>query len=57
MVMLSHAAALAASGGAGARVSGHVGADGSAEENIALSKAVWQKLAQNGGKVPESLKH
>jgi hypothetical protein len=34
----------------------HVGADGSAEENIALHKAVMQKLADNGGKVPDSLK-
>ena len=34
----------------------HVGADGSAEENIALSKAVWKKLADNGGKVPADLK-
>ena len=34
----------------------HVGADGSAEENIALHKAVMQQLAQNGGKVPETLK-
>jgi nucleoid-associated protein YgaU len=34
----------------------HVGADGSAEENIALHKAVMQKLAENGGKVPENLK-
>ena len=33
-----------------------VGADGSAEQNIALSKAVWKKLAENGGKVPASLK-
>lgn len=32
------------------------GADGSAEQNIALSKGVMQKLAENGGKVPESLK-
>ncbi len=32
------------------------GADGSAEQNIALSKAVMQKLAANGGKVPDSLK-
>ena len=30
------------------------GADGSAEQNIALSKAVMQKLAENGGKVPEA---
>ena len=35
----------------------HVAADGSAEENIALHKGVMQKLAENGGKVPESLKH
>jgi 3-oxoacyl-ACP reductase-like protein len=34
----------------------HVGADGSAEENIALHKAVMRKLAENGGKVPDSLK-
>jgi hypothetical protein len=32
------------------------GADGSAEQNIALSKAVWKKLAESGGKVPDSLK-
>ena len=34
----------------------HVGADGSAEENIALHKAVMQELAENGGKVPASMK-
>src|SRR5271157_6070140 len=34
----------------------HVGPDGSAEENIALHAAVMQKLADNGGKVPDSLK-
>jgi hypothetical protein len=34
----------------------HVGADGTAEENIALHKAVMAKLAENGGKVPDSLK-
>ena len=34
----------------------HVGADGSAEENIALHRAVMQKLAENGGKVPDSLR-
>jgi hypothetical protein len=33
----------------------HVGADGTAEENIALHKAVMQKLAENGGKVPASM--
>ena len=32
------------------------GADGSAEQNIALQKAVWKKLAENGGKVPASLR-
>jgi len=35
----------------------HAGADGSAEENIALQKAVMEKLAQNGGKVPDALRH
>jgi 3-oxoacyl-ACP reductase-like protein len=35
----------------------HAGADGSAEENIALHKAVMQKLAENGGVVPDSLRH
>jgi hypothetical protein len=35
----------------------HVGADGSAEENIALHKAVMQKLAENGGVVPDSLRN
>jgi uncharacterized protein DUF3597 len=34
----------------------HAGADGSAEQNIALQKAVMNKLAENGGKVPESLR-
>jgi hypothetical protein len=34
----------------------HVGADGSAEENVALHQAVMRKLEENGGKVPESLK-
>jgi hypothetical protein len=35
----------------------HAGADGSAEENIALHKAVMDKLAENGGIVPDSLRH
>ena len=35
----------------------HAGADGSAEQNIALQKAVWSKLAENGGKVPDSLRN
>lgn len=34
----------------------HTGADGSAEENIALHQAVMQKLAENGGTVPAGLK-
>jgi len=34
----------------------HIGADGSAEENIALHQAVMRKLAENGGKVPDSMK-
>jgi hypothetical protein len=34
----------------------HAGADGSAEENVALHKAIMQELAQNGGKVPDSIK-
>ena len=34
----------------------HVGADGTAEENIALHKAVMKKLADNGGKVPATLR-
>ena len=34
----------------------HAGAHGSAEQNIALHKAVMRKVAENGGKVPESMK-
>jgi hypothetical protein len=34
----------------------NAGAHGSAEQNIALHKAVLKKLAENGGKVPDSLK-
>ncbi|UAJ09285.1 DUF3597 family protein [Glacieibacterium megasporae] len=34
----------------------HAGADGSAEENIALHKAVMSELAENGGKVPASMR-
>ena len=40
----------------GTELNVHAGADGSAEENIALHKAVMQKLAENGGKVPDSMK-
>jgi len=34
----------------------HAGADGSAEQNLALHKAVMRKLAENGGHVPASLR-
>ena len=34
----------------------HAGADGTAEQNIALHKAVMAKLAENGGVVPDSLR-
>ena len=34
----------------------HAGADGSAEENIALHEAVMQKLSENGGIVPDDWK-
>ncbi|MBU3076472.1 DUF3597 domain-containing protein [Sphingomonas quercus] len=33
----------------------HVGADGSAEQNMALHKGVMRALAENGGKVPADL--
>lgn len=35
----------------------HAGADGSAEQNIALHKAVMRKIEENGGKVPDSMRH
>ncbi|MGZ5042926.1 MAG: DUF3597 family protein [Usitatibacter sp.] len=35
----------------------HAGEPGTAEQNIALQKAVMRKLAENGGKVPDSLKN
>ncbi len=41
----------------GTELNVHVGADGSAEQNIALHKAVMNALAANGGKVPDSLRH
>ena len=34
----------------------HAGEHGSAEQNIALHKAVMRKVAENGGKVPDSLR-
>ena len=33
------------------------GAPGTAEQNIALQKAVMKQLAENGGKVPDSLRN
>ena len=35
----------------------HVAGHGSAEQNIALHKAVMRKLAENGGIVPDSLRN
>lgn len=35
----------------------HAGEPGTAEQNIALHKAVVAKLAENGGVVPDSMKH
>lgn len=35
----------------------HAGADGTAEQNIALHKAVMAKLAENGGVVPDNLRN
>ena len=34
----------------------HAGAHGSAEQNIALHRAVVKKLEENGGKVPQSMR-
>lgn len=34
----------------------HAGANGSAEQNVALHRAVMDKLAENGGVVPDSLR-
>jgi Domain of unknown function (DUF3597) len=35
----------------------NAGPHGSAEQNIALHQAVMRKVAENGGKVPETMKH
>ena len=35
----------------------HAAEDGTAEQNIALHKAVMQKLAENGGVVPDDLRN
>jgi hypothetical protein len=47
---------LAARRDLGAELGVHAGDDGSAEQNIALHKAVMAKLAENGGIVPDSLR-
>ncbi len=39
----------------GTELNVHAGADGSAEQNVALHKAVVAKLAENGGKMPASM--
>ena len=48
---------LAARKALGQELGVHAGDDGSAEQNIALHKAVMQKLADNGGVVPASLRN
>ena len=40
----------------GSELGVHAGDDGSAEQNMALHRAVMKRLAENGGKVPDSLK-
>jgi hypothetical protein len=35
----------------------HAGEDGTAEQNIALHRAVMDKLAENGGLVPDTLRN
>jgi hypothetical protein len=47
---------LAARKALGEELDVHAAADGTPEQNIALHQAVMQKLAENGGKVPDSLK-
>jgi hypothetical protein len=54
--MLDLDSSLGARKALGEELSVHAGADGSAEQNIALHKAVMQKLAENGGKVPDSMR-
>ncbi len=50
-------ASLAARRELGQELGVHAGEDGSAEQNIALHKAVMAKLAENGGIVPDSLRN
>ena len=54
--MLDLDSSLAARKELGQELGVHAGADGSAEQNIALQKAVWAELAKNGGQVPASLR-
>ena len=54
--MLDLDSSLAARKELAAELGVNAGEHGSAEQNIALQKAVWKKLAENGGKVPASLK-
>lgn len=56
LILLDMDSSLAARKELANELSIHVGADGTAEENIALHKAVMKKLAENGGKVPDSMK-
>jgi 3-oxoacyl-ACP reductase-like protein len=53
--MLDLDSSLSARAGLADELNVHAGENGSAEENIALHKAVMQKLAENGGKVPASM--
>ncbi|WP_159981733.1 MULTISPECIES: DUF3597 domain-containing protein [unclassified Novosphingobium] len=54
--LLNLDSSLAARKELGEELSVHAGADGSAEQNIALHRAVMDKLAENGGVVPDSLR-
>jgi hypothetical protein len=54
--MLDLDSSLAARKELAAELNVRAGADGTAEQNIALMKAVWAELAKNGGKVPASLR-
>lgn len=56
LTLLDLDSSLAARKDLGQELGIHAGADGSAEQNIALHKAVMRKLAENGGKVPASLR-
>ena len=57
MKLLDLDSSLAARKELGQELGVHAGDDGSAEQNIALHKAVMAKLAENGGIVPDSLRN